>query len=125
MIKTTTAKYSILQESNIAHDFKSAQSYGVYAYLTEKLGTNVWNNISRALEEVLGESYLIPDPDFPNVLHKAISKAKTRQQVERALKNHYGVGYVRFENDFIEVADQCLVYPSQIDKARYFALPIH
>ncbi|CCB79060.1 hypothetical protein HBZC1_00740 [Helicobacter bizzozeronii CIII-1] len=47
------------------------------------------------------------------------------EQVERALKNHYSVGYVRFESNFIKVADQCLDYPSQADKERYFALPIH
>ncbi|GLH58502.1 hypothetical protein NHP214376_12930 [Helicobacter ailurogastricus] len=37
-------------------------------------------------------------------------------------KGIYGVRYVRFENNFIKVADQKLDYPSATDKER-FALP--
>ncbi|WP_104690567.1 hypothetical protein [Helicobacter heilmannii] len=122
MLKTATAKYSITDD-NVAYDFKSSTGYGVYAYLSMQLGTPIWNNIARKLGEVMGYSFLIQDPAFGNVLKNAIDTAKSRQEVEQKLKAYYGVRYVRFENNFIKVADQTLDYPNAQDKERYFALP--
>ncbi|WP_104707258.1 hypothetical protein [Helicobacter ailurogastricus] len=122
MIKTATAKYSITDD-NIAYDFKSGKKYGVYAYLAEKFDTPVWNNIARKLGKLMGCEFLVPDPAFGVVLRNAMARAHSRQEVERTLKAHYGVGFVRFEYNYIRVADQCLDYPSAEDRKHYLALP--
>ncbi|WP_104636752.1 hypothetical protein [Helicobacter felis] len=82
MIKTATAKYSIM-EDNVAHDFKSGESYGVCAYLAKQFNTPVLNSIARNLEKLLGDSFLIQDPTFGSVLQNALEGACSRQGVER------------------------------------------
>ncbi len=82
MIKTATAKYSIMDD-NVAHDFKSGESYGVCAYLAKQFNTPVLNSIARNLEKLLGDSFLIQDPTFGSVLQNALEGACSRQEVER------------------------------------------
>ncbi|CCF81437.1 hypothetical protein HBZS_118880 [Helicobacter bizzozeronii CCUG 35545] len=124
MVKTLRAKYSILDGSNLAHDFKSGETFGVISYLKIHFNDNNINNLARHLERLTGNTFLILDSALFDVIERAINEAKTLIQVEQKIKNHYGVRFVKFLKNGVKIADNLITYPPNFDTMRVFNLPL-
>ncbi|WP_233702253.1 hypothetical protein [Helicobacter felis] len=124
MVKTLKAKYSIMDGSNLAHDFKSGETYGVIAYLTAHFNDNNINNLARHLERLTGNTFLTLDSALFDVIENAIKGAKNLIQVEQTIKNHYGVRFVKFMRHGVKIADNLITYPPNFDTMRVFNLPL-
>ncbi|MCI7410240.1 hypothetical protein [Helicobacter bilis] len=58
MIKTEKAKYAIIKDSNLVHDFKSGETYNPYTYVSKIISSNNANKIAREFENLSGEKVL-------------------------------------------------------------------
>ncbi|WP_235852420.1 hypothetical protein [Helicobacter mehlei] len=124
MVKTLKAKYSIMDGSNLAHDFKSGETYGVIPYLTAHFNDHNINNLARHLERLTGNTFLTLDSALFDVIEHAINGAKNLIQVEQKIKNHYGVRFVKFMRHGVKIADNLITYPPNFDTMRVFNLPL-
>ena len=107
-IKTDTAKYSILKDGEVIHDFKSNKTYDKINYLYEKLGVNNLNSLARALEQITGEEYLKVNQNLVNTaIQEATNKAKTLLEFNEIIKNICNVEFARVDlkENKIKIAD--------------------
>jgi hypothetical protein len=107
MIRTDQAKYSILENENLAHDFKSDKTYNTLTYLQEQLQTTNLQKIARAAGEITGEEYiLINTQAVADELEKALKIAKNDKELQDALKAAFGVKFARLDGDRLTIADR-------------------
>ncbi|CRF45108.1 hypothetical protein HHE014_00580 [Helicobacter heilmannii] len=124
IVKTEHAKYSIMDKDNLAHDFKSGETYGVLNYLMRVLDEPNLNNLARKLERRFNDRFLVIDGAFYEVLARAIHGAKSLIEVEQKLKNHYGVKFVKFTKQGVKVGDRLIPYSPNFDTMSVFKLPL-
>ena len=97
MIKTAHAKYAVIKDSNLIHDFKSGETYNTYTYLSKVIGSNNANTIAREFENLSGEKVL--ETNIALVRESiaiALKTAKNDKDLEMSLKKYFGVDYVKF-----------------------------
>jgi len=108
MIKTDTAKYSILKDGEIIHDFKSGKTYNKISYLYEKLGVNNLMSLARALQNITGEEYIKVNKNLiKEAIQEATNKATTLQQFNEIVKKKCNVEFCRVDlkTNVIKIAD--------------------
>jgi len=108
MIKTPNAKYSILKDGEVIHDFKSGKTYNKISYLYKKLGVNNLMSLARALQNITGEEYIKVNENLVNsAIKKATEQAKDLKEFNEIVKNVCNVNFVRVDlkNNIIKIAD--------------------
>jgi conjugative relaxase-like TrwC/TraI family protein len=105
---TPNAKYSILKNGEVMHDFKSGKTYNKISYLYEKLGVNNLMSLARELEKITGESYIkINENLVKNAIKKATEQATDLYEFNDIVKRECNVEFCRVDikNNIIKIAD--------------------
>ena len=105
---TPNAKYSILKNGEVMHDFKSGKTYNKISYLYEKLGVNNLMSLARELEKITGESYIkINENLVKNAIKKATEQATDLYEFNDIIKRECNVEFCRVDlkNNTIQIAD--------------------
>jgi len=108
MIKTDTAKYSVLKNDEVMHDFKSGKTYNKISYLYEKLGINNLISLARALQKITGEEYIKVNENLvKNAIKKATEQATDLYEFNDIVKRECNVEFCRIDlkNNIIKIAD--------------------
>ncbi len=108
MIKTPNAKYSILKNGEVIHDFKSGKTYNKISYLYEKLNVNNLMSLARELEKITGESYIKVNQQLvENAVAKAFENAKNLFEFNEIIKQECNVKFARVDliRNKMQIAD--------------------
>ena len=108
MIKTDNAKYSILKDGEVIHDFITNKTYNKISYLYEKLNVNNLMSLARELEKEFGESYIKVNQNLiDRAINKALDTATTLQQFNEIIKDTCNVNFAKVDlkNNLIKIAD--------------------
>jgi hypothetical protein len=106
MVRTQNAKYSVI-EDNVAHDFKSDNTYNSLTYMQMQLGTTNLNIIAREAEKITGENYMAVNIEaVKRAIGNAMENATNNKSFEDAIKDTFSVKYAKLEKDTIKIADQ-------------------
>ncbi|TLE05657.1 hypothetical protein LS77_002595 [Helicobacter bilis] len=111
MIKTEKAKYAIIKDSNLVHDFKSGETYNPYTYVSKIISSNNANKIAREFENLSGEKVLETNISLIHEqLNIALKHAKNDKELENSLKQSFKVEYVKFsygsKEPYLIIADR-------------------
>jgi hypothetical protein len=108
---TDTKKYSIIEKDNIAHDFKSGETYNNFTYLKEILNTNHIQEIAKRMEIISGETFnKVNIYAINESIKKALKTAINDRTFEDSIKATFGVEYCSFDNNKLTIAGENVYY---------------
>jgi len=108
MVKTDSAKYSLLKNGEVIHDFKSGKTYNKVNYLYEKLNVKDLMSLARALQDITGERYMkVNEKLVSSAIIEAVNNATNLKEFNEIVKDKCNVKFckVDLKANIVKIAD--------------------